>query len=350
MKKYGIFVALFFLSFSQVLFFSTVKAENQKHNPGEIRAVYLGSPHIFSEKKISELEKIITATSANAVVIDYKDSNNPNKKHITNLVRRFKKNNAYTIARIVVFQDTYFVKQHPQIAVKTSNGELWWSGRKTWRRYWVDPASELGQNYNIQVAKEAINCGFDELQFDYIRFPTDGPKDIRYPVFNPTEQTKDGVMESFFAKLRTELKVFAPKVLIGIDVFGMVFLNGKEAGIGQNLSIIAGYFDVICDMAYPSHYRCGEFKVQDPTAHPYEVYYITHKNALKFLDKAKIIIRPWIQDFSIRSIYGCGPAIVYGKDKVLAQIQACRDLGINGFMLWNANSNFTSGVFDNKPD
>ena len=206
-------------------------------------------------------------------------------------------------------------------------------------------ASALAQNYNIEIAKRAIDAGFDEIQFDYIRFPTDGNiKNIRFPVFNPLSMNKAKVMKEFFAKMERELKAYSPNTLIGIDVFGEVFLRGKESGIGQSLSDIAEYFDVISPMAYPSHYMCGEFGVDDPNSHPFKVYYATLKKGLEFLDNKNIIIRPWIQDFSIRSIYGCGPKSYYGPEKVLAQIQAARDLGINGFMLWNASNNFTIEV------
>jgi hypothetical protein len=265
---------------------------------------------------------------------------------MANLVERFKKQGAYTIARIVVFQDTSFARRHPEVAIKTFSGEFWWSGKKVWKRYWLDPASELAQDYNIEIAKRAIDAGFDEIQFDYIRFPTDGNmKDMRFPVFNPAKTTKAGVMKEFFAKMKSELKTYSPDTLIAIDVFGEVFLNGKETGIGQSLSDIAEYFDVICPMTYPSHFKCGEFGVKDPTAYPYKTYYITLRNGLKFLGEKKNIIRPWIQDFTLNSIYGCGPTVYYGPEKVRSQIQASRDLDIKSFMLWNANNNFTIEVF-----
>lgn len=323
-------------------------AEKQKNDPYQIKAIYLGTPNIFNEKKISELERIVQTTNANGIVIDFKDSNYLSREHMANLAKRFKKHNTHTIARIVAFQDTYFSRKHPEIAVKTSSGDFWWSGKKTWKRYWIDPASLLAQNYNIQVAKEAINAGFDEIQFDYIRFPTDGNMaDIRYPIFNPANTTKAEVMKEFFTKMKRELKSHAPNTPIGIDVFGEVFLYGKEMGIGQSLSDVAEYFDVLSPMAYPSHYMCGEFGVQDPTAHPYKVYRTTLKSGLTFLKDKKIIIRPWIQNFSIGNIYGCGPTVYYDAEKIKAQVQASRDLGINGFMLWNAGSNFTTEVFKN---
>lgn len=343
-KNYNFIVVLFISCLYSLAALDKPKGNDQKSpaQAGKIKAVYLGSPNIFNEKKISELERIIETTNANGIVIDFKDSNSLPQEYMTNLVKRFKKHDAYTIARIVAFQDTYFARRHPEIAVKTSLGEFWYSGKKSWKRYWLDPASELAQDYNIEVAKRAIDAGFDEIQFDYLRFPTDGNMaDIRYPVFNPAKTTKTEVMNEFFKKMRRELKAYSPNTLLGIDVFGIVFVQGKEEDIGQNLSDIAEYFDVICPMAYPSHYQCNEFGAQDPTAHPYKVYYGTLKNGLSFLKDKKVIIRPWIQNFSIANIYGCGPTVYYGPKEVLAQIQACRDLGINGFMLWNASSNFT---------
>ena len=353
MKKIAGILAIVFLAAILTVILMTIlalclaNAEEIKTapEPDAIRAIYLSSDNIFNERKIAELERIFITTKANGIVIDFKDSNSLSQETITNLMKRFKKHNVYTIARIVVFQDSYFARKHPEIAIKTSSGEFWYSGRKAWKRYWLDPASELAQDYNIEIAKRAIDAGFDEIQFDYIRFPTDGNmSDIRYPIFNPAMNSKAAVMEHFFKKMKSELKSYSPNTLIGIDVFGIVFLNGKEPNISQTLSDIAEYFDVICPMAYPSHYMCGEFGVQDPTAHPYKVYYATLKNGLKFLDGKKVIIRPWIQNFSIASIYGCGPTVYYGYDNVHAQIQACRDLGINGFMLWNANNNFTIEV------
>lgn len=319
----------------------------QPPRPDEIRAIYLSSDNIFNKRKIDELERIFITTKANGIVIDFKDSNALSQDTMANLVKRFKKHNVYTIARIVAFQDSYFARKHPKIAIKTSSGNFWCSGRKEWKRYWLDPASELVQEYNIETAKRAIDAGFDEIQFDYIRFPTDGNmKDICYPVFNPSTDSKAAVMKRFFKRMKSELKAYSPDTLIGIDVFGEVFLYGKETGIGQTLSDIAEYFDVICPMAYPSHYMCGEFGVHDPTANPYKVYYSTLKNGLKFLDGKKIIIRPWVQNFSIASIYRCGPTIYYGYENVRAQIKAGEDLGIYGFMLWNASNNFTIEVLN----
>lgn len=309
-----------------------------------VRAVYLGTSYIANQEKIAELERILLHTNANGIVIDIKDSNALSPEHLEKLVTRFKRHGIYTIARIVTFQDSYFARAHPEIAVKTSSGAFWHSGRAVWQRYWLDPASSVAQDYNIAVAKRAIDAGFHELQFDYIRFPTDGNmKDIVFPIFNPALQTKGDVMKQFFKKIKL-IKSYAPQVILSIDVFGEVFLYGKEPGIGQHLDEIALYFDVISPMAYPSHYQCRAFGVQDPTAHPYRVYYETLQKGLVFLKERHVMVRPWIQDFTIPSIYGCGPTVSYTKERVRDQIRAGEELGVNGFMLWNVRNNFTIDV------
>lgn len=321
-------------------------AEKIKPCPSGVKAIYLSIDNLYSKKKIAELEALIRETYANGIVIDFKDSNVPNLPYMKALVDRYHKAGAYVIARIVTFQDKYFAQKHPEIAVRTKTGSFWWSGAQKWQRYWVDPSSDLAQNYNIETAKRALGCGFDEIQFDYVRFPTDGNmKNIIYPVFKP-EQTKSEMMEKFFIKMRRELKAYSPNTIIGIDLFGEVFVYGKEAGIGQNLTDVAKYFDVLSPMAYPTHYQCETFKVKDPSAHPYLVYSTTIGNGLKFLNGKEVIIRPWIQAFSLPSIYGCGPEIYYTPVMIKQEIKAGTDLGINGFMLWNVSNNFSKEIFD----
>lgn len=316
-----------------------------------VRAPYLSIDNLSSKKKIASLENILATTDANAVVIDFKIDAIAPEKIISGLVERFKKSNAYLIARISVMQDSRLARRNPAIALHRPDGALWWSGRKEWHRYWVDPASPEVLAYTIDIAKRAIDLGFDEVNFDYIRFPTDGDlRAIVYPVYNPEMATKSAVMNHFFSELTGELKKYNQHTKLSIDLFGEVVAFGHEKEIGQELSGAAKYFDVISPMAYPSHYRCGEFGLKDPTAHPYLVYKKTLASAKEFLAKEhpKTTIRPWIQAFSLRSIYGCGPHIPYGPDKVREQIKAGVDLGIHSFMLWNAGSTYSQDYFIKK--
>lgn len=241
--------------------------------PDEVRAVYLSIDSIRREAKIQELERILADTNANGIVIDYKDSAELPIAYMQKLVARFKRHGAYTIARIVVFQDSQFVKRHPEIALKKRSGEFWYSGRAVWKRYWLDPASQLAQDYNIEVAMRAIDAGFDEIQFDYIRFPTDGDmKDIQFPIFKEGVQTKGEVMNSFFKKISSRLNAYAPQVLLSIDIFGEVFLYGRERGIGQHIEHIATYFDVLAPMGHTPLIICVvnsacRIRLQSPIAY-----------------------------------------------------------------------------------
>ena len=247
--------------------------ESQLVSETPVRALYLSIDNLSNKKKIDSMERIFSDTDANAVVIDFKIDAVAPEKIINGLVERFKKSNAYLIARISVMQDSRFARRNPHLALHRPDGALWWSGRKEWRRYWVDPTSPEVLAYTIDVAKRAIDSGFDEINFDYIRFPTDGDlKAIVYPLYNQKTATKSEVMNHFFSKLTSTLKTYRPNIKLSVDLFGEVVAFGHEKEIGQELFGAATYFDIISPMAYPSHYRCGEFGLKDPTAHPYLVY------------------------------------------------------------------------------
>ena len=276
------------------------------------------------------------------------------------VIRRFKNSGTYAIGRQVVFQDSYFARKRPDLALRiASGGDFWYSGRRDWKRYWVDMASPVVWDYNIKVAKDGLDMGFDEINFDYIRFPSDGPiertangwKEIpaRYPVWDG-KTPKPDILDVFFGRLRRELKAHKAGAVLSIDMYGAAFRNGLEPGVGQKLTSIARHFDVVAPMAYPSHYQCGEFKVRDPNLYPALVYSETLKGGMQILSAAgsSAVVRPWIQDFSIPNIYGCGGSVQYGPKEVRAEIDASRALGINGFMLWNGSSNFTEGAFRPK--
>lgn len=310
-----------------------------------IKTVYLSSDYLYSQEKINYLLKIVEETEINAVVIDFKDNRLINDQRIKDIIAAFKAKGAYVIGRLVTFQDTSFAKANPDCAIKTKSGEFWRSGRKVWKRYWLDPASPKVLDYTIKVAKIGIDMGFDEINFDYIRFPSDGNmKDMVYPYWDG-HTSKYAVMANFFKTLNNELKLYSPKTKLSIDIFGEVFLNGAESGVGQSLEGMSKYFDIICPMAYPSHYKPGIFGKGDPNLDPYDTYHRTLRRGKMFLDNlnSDAKIRPWIQDFSIRNIYG-GQKVIYGPKEVRDQIRASSDLGIDGFMLWNANNRYTTGA------
>lgn len=319
-------------------------------NKKSIKSAYLSVDRLYSQKKIEYIFSLFNGTVLNAVVIDFKVDKPQINQYVSDLIARFHQKGIYVIGRLVMFQDSYFARAKPHLAIRNKNGEICFSGRKIWQRYWIDMASDEVLNYNIEIAKRGIDMGFDEINFDYIRFPSDLgncnlKNNITYPFWNGEDKYQ--VMRRVFSAINRQLKDYASEsksgIVLSIDIFGEVFAYGSEPGIGQKLSDIAEFFDVISPMAYPSHYRCGEFGFQDPNTHPYAVYSKTLEPGLKRLREVKFKgeVRPWIQDFSIANIYSCGPIIYYREEEVKAQIRASQDLGVNGFMLWNAANNYT---------
>lgn len=332
--------ALSVLCFSVALYSATSQ---------DARAIYLTQDAIHESSKIKMLDDLLATTEINAVVIDVKvDKPSTADPALKRIVERLNSQNVWTIARIVVMQDSWFAHHHPQYAIKTSAGQLWYSGKKSWHRWWVDPSAPEVVQYNIEIAKQAIDVGFREIQFDYIRFPSDGNlHDMVYPFYHG--QNKCETMDDFFQRLTSALRNYHPGIVLGIDIFGEAYFNGQEPGIGQKLSVIEKYFDVICPMTYPSHYKCGEFGFSDPNAHPYEVMLKSLEWGKKHISPAhSVIIRPWIQDFSIPSIYHCGPSVHYGAQEVRSEIKAAQETGSSGFMLWNASNRYTKGALEPK--
>lgn len=336
------------LSLLCLLYASNVKSESSDQMP--VKSVYLGADYLYDKEKIEYIFSLFDGTKLNAVVIDFKVGKPQVNQYVRDLIARFHKKGIYVIGRLVMFQDSYLARTRPHLAIRNKNSDMCFSGKKAWQRYWVDMASNEVINYNIEISKQGISMGFDEINFDYIRFPSDLKNcdlknNILYPVWDG--KAKYSIMRKIFADIKKELKDYAlengNRVVLSIDIFGNVFAYEEEPGIGQKLSDIAEFFDVISPMSYPSHYRCGEFSLKDPNAHPYIVYNKTLEAGLGHLRKVRFRgeVRPWIQDFSIVNIYGCGSAVHYGSQEVKAQIKASEDLGLTGFMLWNPANNYT---------
>ena len=332
----------------------------------DIRAAYLSSGQLENPAKVRELVRLIEETELNAIVIDVKDSRvllDP--RHLATL-RLFKERGVYVIGRLITFQDSRLALDRKDLAVRSADGGLFLDGNPRWRRYWVDPAAKEAQDWNIAIAKRVIDAGVDEVNFDYIRFPHQ--RSLVYPHWD-LSLPKHAVMEEFFARLRRELDLHAAargvRAKLSIDVYGYVYLNGIEPGVGQRLLSAAKYFDVVAPMAYPSHYQCNEFGLKDPNLHPALVYERTLAKGLETLRAAGVTVatRPWIQDFSVPNIYGCrdpkrseeyvvsakGNIVVkYGAARVRAQIEAAKKLGVRGFMLWNPESSYTENALLRK--
>lgn len=308
-------------------------------------------------KNLDYLLELVEKTEINTFVIDVKDDYgamlfetkaaakyNPiaNKKAITkdieSLMKKLKEKNVYTIARIVSFKDPLYTNAHLDKAIMKKGTNTPFKSSDGLR--WASPHDRDLWNYNIEVAKEAAKAGFNEIQFDYVRFPASngGKLDASLDYRNPLNETKPETIQNYLKYAREELKDY--KVYIGSDVFGLVGSVTDHMGIGQHWEAMSNASDIICPMMYPSHYGSGVYNLKTPDAKPYETVYKSTYDAIKRNENLETpaIIRPWIQDFTATWVKG---HIRYGKEEVKAQIKALNDLGIEEYMLWNAANKYS---------
>lgn len=308
-------------------------------------------------KNLDYLLELVEKTEINTFVIDVKDDYgamlfetkaaakyNPiaNKKAITkdieSLMKKLKEKNVYTIARIVSFKDPLYTNAHLDKAIMKKGTNTPFKSSDGLR--WASPHDRDLWNYNIEVAKEAAKAGFNEIQFDYVRFPASngGKLDASLDYRNPLNETKPETIQNYLKYAREELKDY--KVYIGSDVFGLVGSVTDHMGIGQHWEAMSNASDIICPMMYPSHYGSGVYNLKTPDAKPYETVYKSTYDAIKRNENLETpaIIRPWIQDFTATWVKG---HIRYGKEELKAQIKALNDLGIEEYMLWNAANKYS---------
>ena len=245
-------------------------------------------------------------------------------------LKQLKEKEIYTIARIVVFRDNLMPRKKTKWAVKKHDGSLW-TDRKGIT--WLDPYNEETWDYSIEIAQRAADLGFDEIQFDYIRFPSDGNiSSCRYVNKEHNKETAAQALIGFLKKANERLKV--KNVKISIDVFGLTTTADDDMGIGQKIVEMAQYVDYVSPMVYPSHYNKGAYGIADPNKEPYKTVYKGIEGAIKRLPIEKM--RPWLQDFSL--------GFKYDKEQVRAQIQACYDNDVGDWLLWNARCVYTRGA------
>jgi hypothetical protein len=306
----------------------------QKYPP-YIKGIYINSWSAVNPQKIAHYLDLIKQTELNAVVIDIKEVDGivvfdtiiPNLKE---LVEKFHQENIYVIARIVVFKDGFLPKVKPELALKNRRGRLWrdWAG---WT--WLDPTSKEVWDYHVELAKEAIKIGFDEINFDYIRFPSDGDiSQIIYPAWSE-EVPKPEIIRSFFQYINEQLKPIG--IFLSVDLFGLTLWHEDnfDMNIGQILEYALPYFDFICPMVYPSHYPPDFEGYKNPAAHPYEIIEANLAKGKERMTGVKAKLRPWLQDFDLGAIYN--------KRMIELQKQAVYDTDSYGWLLWNPASRYT---------
>ncbi len=234
----------------------------------------------------------------------------------------------YAIARIVVFKDNPLATSRPDLAVKRSDGSLF---RDREGLAWVDPFQPEVRAYNIAIAVEAARAGFDEVQFDYVRFP-DVAQKLRFTQA-PTQDLRIQAIDRFLSEAHEALIPY--NVFLGVDIFGYVCWNTNDTGIGQHLENILPLVDYLSPMVYPSGYKYGIPGCQAPVAHPYEVVRNTLENAHK-RGVSPIRLRPWLQGFRDYAF----DRRIFGPPQVKEQIRAARDFGSDGWMIWNPRNRY----------
>ena len=331
---------------------STAQVEKpDAEKPEAVKGVYV-SGLMASTPAMEDYIKLAEDTEVNALVIDVKEageimyqSDVPLAedigattnyiKDLEGLVKELESRGVYPIARLAVFQDDVLPRERPDLAVQDSTtGAPWLTyAGATWSNAYRKEVWE----YNVAIAKEAAEAGFKEIQFDYVRFPSDGPM-ANLSFGEETYPTQSDAIAGFLEYAHGELEPMG--VEVGADVFGLVGMN-DEVGVGQVVSKMAPHLDVLSPMVYPSHYLNGNYGYPNPNAEPYGVIAASMKD---FKTKAKPVnsdleIRPWLQDFDLGY-----PD--YGAAEVQAQIKATYDSDLSGWLLWNAANEYTETALE----
>ena len=235
----------------------------------------------------------------------------------------------YLIGRVVVFEDPTLTAARPDLAIQHSDGSVWDNNAGLG---WANPYDERVWKYVVGVGQAAVRAGFDEIQFDYVRFPTDGP--IESAVFpGKTPEPLGSTIARFVHYAVRKLHPLGARV--SVDVFGLSAT--RDLGIGQKPGRVAKYVDAVYPMVYPSHYNAGEYNLPDPSAAPGQTVAFSLRDFQNAMVGRKALLIPWLEDFSLTSPHPA-PA------DVRAQIDAARRAKTRGFLLWNPEGVYTEEV------
>ncbi|SKA81372.1 hypothetical protein SAMN05443428_10451 [Caloramator quimbayensis] len=333
------------------------KASEYPSNPRvKVKGIYV-TLYSASNSRIDELIEMTKRTGINAFVIDVKDDNGtmlfPTKaaekyaplankrapiKDISSFMKKLKDNNIYAIARIVSFKDPTYTKAHPDRAIIYKGTNKVFTNKDNLA--WATAYDKELWDYNISVAKEAAKAGFNEIQFDYVRFPaSNGGKLDKILDYRNTENISKPLAIQNYLKLA--YKELSPlNVYISADIYGLVGSVPDDMALGQYFEAVSNVVDYVCPMMYPSHYANGTYGLGIPDAKPYETVLNSAKDCMARNKNIKTpaIIRPWIQDFTATWVKGHIP---YGVNEVKGEIKALEENGIDEFLLWNAGNKYT---------
>jgi hypothetical protein len=333
---------------------STPKVKQASHikTPEAVKGIYMTACVAGTPSWRESLKKFISTTELNSVVIDIKDYSGTisfvdpslqandvtgcRVRDMREFIEELHKENIYVIGRLTVFQDPYYTKLHPELAVKSQSTGGVWKDHKGLA--FIDVGAKPYWEYVVKLSKASYDLGFDEINFDYIRYPSDGNmKDTSY-TWTIASSTKPQMLKSFFSYLHNELKDTGVKT--SADLFGMTTTATDDLGIGQVLGDALLYFDFIDPMVYPSHYPATWNGFKKPAEHPYEVIKLAMEGGVAKARAASTTpakLRPWIQDFDLGATYNAA--------EVRAQIQATYDVGLTSWLSWDASNKYTQDAY-----
>lgn len=349
-------------------------------NPPEtVRALYATSWSASSAEKMAYLVDLVSSTAANAIIVDIKDysgiiSYTPPADQaellakaaeygaltnrisdINGFVENIHGQGIYLIGRVTVFQDPILAAARPDWAVKDPIGAIWKDNKGL---SWLDTANQEVWGYHLAIAQDLFKRGFDEVNFDYIRFPSDGQgiKSLVFPAWDKT-QTKREVVASFFRYLRENL----PDKKISADIFGQTTVSSDDFGIGQVIEDAYRYFDYVAPMVYPSHFINGFIGFANPAEHPYEVIkYSMEGAARRYVDYQAAIfrnatstvatstlvlkskLRPWFQAFDLGADYT--PEMVRKQIAAMNEVKSRYPEIFDGYFLWSPKNNYSAAA------
>ena len=344
----------------------------------KVKGIFVTGP-MAGTANMENLITLVDETELNAIVLDVKndegrityDMQIPAVQEIgagiryiqdmESLIAKCKEKDIYLIARIVTFKDPFLAEAKPQWCIHNADGSIF---RDKDGLAWINPYDHEVWEYLLDIAQEALRMGFDEVQFDYIRFSTDsGMKDVDFGQEAEEKDREEIITE--FVKYASE-RVHEAGGAISADVYGMVIDSRTDQQIvGQNYIEMSRYLDYISPMVYPSHYGPYNYNIPVPDAEPYRLVLTALQSSRKVLagiseetvsgnmepeytaeqiaslspsEGISVQVRPWLQDFTATWVQG---HISYGPEEIRAQIQAVYDAGYEEWILWNAANRYT---------
>ena len=343
--------------FKNLDFTEKEKKEYKDNKRVKVRGLYVSAHSVALKDRLDELIELAKKNNLNAFIIDVKGdygeltfpmsedidkytksaNKSPIIKDIEPVIKKLKDNGIYAIARIVSFKDTIYAKENPdKIIVYKDGGKAFTNSDGL---VWVSAYDKNLWEYNVTVAKEAAKVGFNEIQFDYVRFPASngGKLDKVLNYRNTDNITKAEAIQKYLNYAKKELDSY--NVYISADIYGQVGSSSDDMSLGQFWEAVSSEVDYISPMMYPSHYGKGVYGLAVPDANPYKTIYASTKDSINRNNNidSPAIIRPWIQAFTATWVKG---HINYGPTEIKEQIKALKDLGVEEYILWSPTNKY----------